>query len=97
MEGPRPLPGVMTGDPLASDVAYSAATMALARVRAGGKLLGDMPTTQVAGIAVTAAAPYVARDLLRHLAAVPWWRRRRTMWRLLAEAEQLVREQGVIR
>lgn len=87
---PRPHPG-LDGDELASDVAYAAATVALQR---DGRPPEQVPATQLAGIAVTAAAPYVARDLLRRLTDEPWWRRWRVLPELLAQAEVRVREQG---
>lgn len=87
---PRPHPG-LDDDELASDVAYAAATVALQR---DGRPPGDVPATQLAGIVVSAAAPYIARDLLRRLADEPWWRRWRVLPDLLAQSEIRVREQG---
>jgi hypothetical protein len=95
MRPPRQ-PGPLA-DPLASDVAYAAATVALTRVRVEADETGRlMPTTQIAGVAVAAAAPFIARDLLAKAAAAPWWARGRLLRALHAEAVARVREQGVI-
>lgn len=80
-------------DPLASDLSYAYATRAVQQLL--DRDVAPVSATIAAGAAVTAAAPFIARDLLSHLEAAPWWRRGRTRRRLLAEACRRIAEQGL--